>query len=101
MEGKGERRHRGDWGGPDARARKPPPQDDNGARSRSSHRYDGADPAEKRLARRSRGAEEPATRPEDHGVWPGSGDRGFGIGHQAGARRPAGSAKPDWLLSLL
>src|SRR5262249_2558298 len=61
----------------------------------------GSDPAEERLARRSRGAEEPATRPEDYGVRPGSGDRGVGFGHQAGTRWAARSRKADWLLPLL
>ena len=42
-----------------------------------------------------------AARPEDDGVRPGSGDRGAGLGDQAGARRPARSGKADRLLSVL
>ena len=41
-------------------------------------RDDGAHPAEERVARRPRGAEEPRARPEDDGVRPGQGDRGAG-----------------------
>ena len=47
--------------GADAGAGKPPPQDDHRARSRGGHRDDGAHPAEERLARRPRGAEEPCS----------------------------------------
>ena len=65
------------------------------------HRDDGAHPAKERVARRSRGAEEPRARPEDDGVRPGPGDRGAGLGDQAGARRPARSGKADRLLSVL
>ena len=69
-------------------------------RGRGLHRDDGADPAKERVARRSRGAEESGPRSEDDGLRSGHGDRGTGLGDQAGACRAARSREADRQLSV-
>ncbi len=97
----GDRRDRRDRRGADAGAGKQAAQDDHREGGRGLHRDDGAHPAEERVARRPRGAEEPRPRPEDGRVRPGRRDRGAGLGDQAGPRRPARAGEADRLLSVL
>ena len=73
----GDRRHRRGRRGADAAAGAQAAQDDHRGQGRGGGgRQDRAHPAEERLARRPRDAEEPRARPEDDGVRPGQGDRG-------------------------
>ena len=97
----GDRRDRRVGRGADAAARKQAPQDDHRQGGRGLHRDDGAHPAEERVARRPRGAEEPDARPRDDGVRPGQGDRGAGVGDQARPRRIARPGEADRLLPVL
>ena len=76
-------------------------EDDRGEGRRGGGRQDRPDPAEKRLHRRQGGAAQPGARPEDHGIWPGKGDRGVDQRHQAGPRRAARAGEADRLLSVL
>jgi ATP-dependent Clp protease ATP-binding subunit ClpA len=78
-------------GGADAGAGKPP-QDDHRQESGVRH-DDGAHSAEERVARRPRGAEEPAARPADDGV-PGRTRRSTLVSASSRPRRVADPEKP-------
>ena len=68
---------------------------------RDHDRHHGADPAKDRVEERRRGAAAPRPDAQDHGVWPGQGDRGARPCHQARPRRAARAGEADRLLPVL